>query len=176
MSFLEYKFLPRTPELIAHRRVHLDRYANLAQLSQVAIHLLILSYNLVLSTSASKHAGKSPKNNPSALSRIANAINSRLGTEVSRGYGTYGQWLFGLVWTAWLGFLCFAETTPGTGKLAILHLRCYTDSHRVLTSHQAIRAHSSFAVAYTLSSCHAAVILTSAVSFQKPSQLDHVGA
>ena len=103
MSFFNYQFLPRTPEINAHRRVLLDRYANLAQMSQFAVHLIILLYNLATSTSGSKHAGLPQKSRQTSL----------LNTEIVRNGGTYGQWIFGLAWTAWLGYLVVAETTPG---------------------------------------------------------------
>jgi hypothetical protein len=109
-----YRFLARTPELIVQRRTQLDRYANLAQISQLILHLVILFCNIVATVSASKLAGKSQKGNVAVLARIARTSNSKLGENVGRGYGTYGQWIFGLAWTAWLGFLCIAETAPGT--------------------------------------------------------------
>ncbi|PVI07514.1 hypothetical protein DM02DRAFT_609027 [Periconia macrospinosa] len=109
MDYLGYKQLPRTPELDAHRRVHLDRYANIAQISQLTVHLLIFLYNLATLDPASKRTKTSPKDNGS---HSANSISAKLGKAVGRGYGTYGQWIFGLTWTAWLGFLCIAETAP----------------------------------------------------------------
>lgn len=114
MSYFGYKFLTKTPELIVQRRIQLDRYANLAQISQLIVHLIILFCNFVASVPASKLAGKSQKGNVAVLARIASSLNFKLGVKVGRGYGTYGQWIFGLAWTAWLGFLCIAETAPGT--------------------------------------------------------------
>ncbi len=114
MSYFGYKFLTKTPELIVQRRIQLDRYANLAQISQLIVHLIILFCNFVASVPASKLAGKSQKGNVAVLARIASSLNFKLGVKVRRGYGTYGQWIFGLAWTAWLGFLCIAETAPGT--------------------------------------------------------------
>jgi hypothetical protein len=110
MDYFNYKFLPRTPEINAHRRVYLDRYANIAQTSQLAVHLLILLYNLA----TSKNASNSRKNSNGA------PVTSKLNTEISRGYGTYGQWIFGLTWTAWLGYLVVAETAPGMWSFLLL--------------------------------------------------------
>lgn len=115
MSYLGYEFLARTPELIEQRRIRLDRYANSAQISQLLAHLTILLCNFVASASARKLAGKSQKGYVAVLARVASSLNFELGVKVGRGYGTYGQWIFGLAWTAWLGFLCIVDTAPGTG-------------------------------------------------------------
>ncbi|RDW63385.1 hypothetical protein BP6252_10930 [Coleophoma cylindrospora] len=116
MSYFGYKFLAKTPELILQRRTQLDWYANLAQISQLIAHLIILFCNLAASVPASKLAGRYQKGNVAVPARIVPSLTFKLGVEVGRGYGTYGQWIFGLAWTAWLGFLCIAETTPGTRR------------------------------------------------------------
>jgi hypothetical protein len=113
MSSFGYKFLPKTPELIVERRIRLDRYANLAQASQLIVHLVILFYGHAASTTANKRAGKSQKDITAVRTRVARSFSSKLSLGVGRGYGTYGQWMFGLVWAAWLGFLCIVETAPG---------------------------------------------------------------
>ena len=114
MSYFGYKVLTKTPELIAQQRIRLNWYANLAQISQIIVHSTILFCNFVASVPVSKLAGKSQKGNEAVLAHIASSLNFRLGLKVGRGYGTYGQWIFGLAWTGWLGFLCIAETAPGT--------------------------------------------------------------
>jgi hypothetical protein len=111
----EYKFLKKTPELVVQRRIGLDWYANLAQISQLAVHLLIPLCELVVSDQVRRFAKKAPqKGGAAVLDRTARSLKFRLGTEVAKGYGTYGQWYFGIAWTAWLGFLCIAETAPGS--------------------------------------------------------------
>ncbi|KAF2499676.1 hypothetical protein BU16DRAFT_480549 [Lophium mytilinum] len=112
MSYLVYEFLARTPELIVQRRIRLDQYANIAQISQLIVHLIILFCNFAASIPVSKLAGKSQKGSVAVLARIARSLYFKLGVNVGRGYGTYGQWIFGLAWTSWLGFLCIAETAP----------------------------------------------------------------
>jgi hypothetical protein len=111
----EYKFLKKTPELVVQRRIGLDRYANLAQISQLAVHLLIPLCELVVSDQVRRFAKRAPqKGGAAVLDRTARSLKFKLGTEVAKGYGTYGQWYFGIAWTAWLGFLCIAETAPGS--------------------------------------------------------------
>ena len=116
MSYFGYQFLAKTPELIVQRRIRLDWYANLAQISQLLVHLIILFCNFPASVSVSKRAGKPQKGYVAVLVSLAKSLNFKLGVQVGRGYGTYGQWIFGLAWTAWLGFLCTAETAPGTTR------------------------------------------------------------
>ncbi|RDW57308.1 hypothetical protein BP5796_12758 [Coleophoma crateriformis] len=113
MSYFGYKFLAKTPELIVQRSMQLDRHADLAQISQLIAHLIILFCNFAASVPVRKLARKYQKRNPAVPARIARSITLKLGVEVGGEYGTYGQWIFGLAWTAWLGFLCIAETAPG---------------------------------------------------------------
>lgn len=49
----------------------------------------------------------------SGFSRIVQSIEPTLVREGIEGYGTYGQWMFGLGYAAWLGFLCIKDTAPG---------------------------------------------------------------
>jgi hypothetical protein len=114
MSYFGYKFLAKAPELIVQRRIRVDQYANVAQISQIIVHLIILFYNSFASVSVNKLAGKSQRGNAAVMARIARSVNFNLDVNVGRGYGTYGQWIFGLAWTAWLAFLCIADTAPGT--------------------------------------------------------------
>ena len=108
-----YKFLPKTPELIEQRRITLDWYANLAQMSQLTVHLIILVCTLVASVPARRSAKNyGQKGGAAVLARTARSLMFTLGTEVVKGYGTYGQWTFGMAWTAWLGFLSITETAP----------------------------------------------------------------
>ncbi|KAF2648013.1 hypothetical protein K491DRAFT_699250 [Lophiostoma macrostomum CBS 122681] len=108
MPIFGYQFLPRTPEIIAERRIHLDRYANLAQGSQLTVHLIILLYTLVTSSAHQKHAGRSQKG---TFARVSRSLSASLSVRLAE-YGTYGQWIFGLGWATWLGFLCIRETAP----------------------------------------------------------------
>ncbi|OKL58379.1 hypothetical protein UA08_06067 [Talaromyces atroroseus] len=102
-----YEFLPKTPELVEQRRIALDWYANLAQTSQLTVHLVILICELV---QVRKFTKKSRQRGDAAV--LARNLKFTLSTEVVKGYGTYGQWVFGIAWTAWLGFLCITETAP----------------------------------------------------------------
>lgn len=131
MGYFAYKFIGRTPEIDATRRSASDWYANLAQLSQlflilviaygkfVAVILLKLFQNTNNSNSNVKAVKRSIQESSSGdgvlgLSRTARCLKSKLGRDVVNGYGTYEQWIFGLGWTAWLSFLCIKDTTPGT--------------------------------------------------------------
>jgi hypothetical protein len=114
----EYIFLKKSPELIEQRRISLDWYANLAQISQLIVHLIIPVCKLVASVSDKRFAKKSHgKGGAAVLARTVRSLESTLGAEVVKGYGTYGQWTFGIAWTAWLGFLCITETVPGSDIL-----------------------------------------------------------
>jgi hypothetical protein len=123
MSYLKYKFIGKTPEIDAARRSTSDWYANLAQLSQLLFILgiplskfaIAILSRLFRSSSISNHnvkkasqEGKAPRQ-----SYTIQDIESILGREVIKGYGTYEQWIFGLCWAAWLGFLCIKDTVPG---------------------------------------------------------------
>jgi hypothetical protein len=105
-----YEFLKKTPELVVQRRIALDWYANLAQISQLTVHLIILACELVASVQVRRLA----KNQKGGAAVLARGLKFILGTEVVKGYGTYGQWTFGIAWSAWLGFLCITETAPGS--------------------------------------------------------------
>ena len=122
----EYKFLTKTPELVEQRRITLDWYANLAQISQLTVHLIIPVCELVASVQVDRFVKKSRQNGGAAvLVRTARGLRFTLGTEVVKGYGTYGQWIFGIAWTAWLGFLCVTETAPGNDTFSCRLLRNY---------------------------------------------------
>jgi hypothetical protein len=130
MGYFGYKFIGKTPEIDATRRSTLDWYANLAQLSQLlfvlaipftkfAVAILVnflwngnsLDYNVATNRifiQKSSQEGKALR-----LSRTTRDVESILGREVIKGYGTYEQWIFGLVWAAWLEFLCINDTAPG---------------------------------------------------------------
>ena len=109
-----YKFLKKTPELVGQRRITLDWYANLAQISQLTVHLIIPVCEVVASVQVRRFAKKSrQKGSAAVIVRTARSLKFTLGTEVAKGYGTYGQWAFGIAWTAWLGLLCITETAPG---------------------------------------------------------------
>jgi len=130
MGYFEYKFIGKTPEIIATRRSTSDWYANLAQLSQLLFILAIPFGKFVLAVMVDfLQNGNNSENNigtdrtsmqdsgqkGKALrpSRTTRDMESILGREVMKGCGTYEQWIFGLVWTAWLGLLCISDTTPG---------------------------------------------------------------
>jgi Ferric reductase like transmembrane component len=105
-----YEFLRKTPELVLQRRIGLDWYANLAQISQLTVHLVILVCESVASAQVRGFA----KNQKGGAAVLARGLKFTLGTDVIKGYGTYGQWIFGMAWTSWLGFLCINETAPGS--------------------------------------------------------------
>ena len=134
MDYFGYKFIGKTPELDASRRISLDRHARIAQLSQLlsiitipcikfAVAFLI---NLLHNGVEKRHtvpAGRerastlnvsSQEGKALRLSRAVRDIALLLDSEVMSGYGTYEQWMFRLGWAFWLGFLCINDTAPGT--------------------------------------------------------------
>lgn len=42
------------------------------------------------------------KGGAAVLACTVRSLKFTLGTEVVKGYGAYGQWTFGIAWTAWL--------------------------------------------------------------------------
>jgi hypothetical protein len=131
MGYFGYEFVDRTPKHVAERRLVLDWYATLAQLSQFLVLLAIPSFSFLgglfirfvdgelgnrpFSTSSKgRYRQLNQKNDAAgAGARTARIIQWRLGSEVVQGYGTWGQWIGGLMWAGWLTFLCFKETVPG---------------------------------------------------------------
>jgi hypothetical protein len=88
MSHFGCEFPAKTPDLVEQRRTALDQYANLAQISQIIVHSIILFGNFILSVPARKLAGKSQKYNGVALARVASSLKFKMGGTVGRGYGT----------------------------------------------------------------------------------------
>lgn len=117
MDSLSYSLLPKSPELVSTRRIALDRYANIAQISQVLLFVAIPVSKWIFSTlikTLNHKDGISSTRYAALLARSARVVEFRLKSEVVvAGYGTYGEWIIGLLWTAWLGFLCWHDTAPG---------------------------------------------------------------
>jgi hypothetical protein len=130
MGYFAYEFIGKSPEIDATRRSTSDWYANLAQLSQLIFVLAIPFCNFALAilfnflrngNSLDYNVGtdkisvqkSSQEDKTLRLSRTTRDLESILDREVMKGYGTYEQWIFGLGWTAWLGFLCINDTAPG---------------------------------------------------------------
>lgn len=116
MDALGYRLLPKTPELVSARRVALDQYANVSQASQVLVFVGIpfcrFIFSIVLETL--RRGGDVQTRCAAFLARSARILEFRLKSELIAGYGTYGEWIFGLSWTTWLGFLCLHGTGSGT--------------------------------------------------------------
>ena len=128
MGSLGFTYLSNTPELAAARRKKLDWYASVAQISQLVIVLSIPLGKLVISTLVkvldtegnsslgAQKVAQQPGRKRTATARLARFVRIlkfRSGAEVVQGCGTYQEWIFGLLWVAWLGFLCVSETVPG---------------------------------------------------------------
>jgi hypothetical protein len=130
MGYLGYQFIGKSPEIDAGRRSLLDQYANLAQLSQLLFILAIPFIKLTLAVviaflwngnksnhniSADRVAILKPsqKDRLPKLSRTMREMESILSREVIKGYGSYEQWGFGLIWAVWLLFLSINKTAPG---------------------------------------------------------------
>ena len=119
-----------TPEQVAERRISLDHHANLAQLSQMLVLLLVfLGRYDILSLDDYNISSRGAKANStqqrssasdsgaqvwkSRVLRLARIWKWRLGEEPVPGYGTLGQWIGGIIWSVWLAFLCLHDTKPG---------------------------------------------------------------
>jgi hypothetical protein len=134
MGYFGYAFVDRTPDHVKERRILLDWYANLAQLSQllvlIAFPVLRISirilfrfisndkgYHLVSSPRKRVEAGQTASQKPgwaAALTRTGRILKWYFDDEVFAGWGTYGQWFVGTAWAVWLMMLCVKNTTPGT--------------------------------------------------------------
>jgi hypothetical protein len=138
------------------RRNTLDWYANLLQISQLTAHLIIPVCELVASVQVKRFTKKSrQKCGATVLALTARALKVTLGTEVVKGYVTYGQWTFGIAWTAWLGLLCITETSRSSEIFSPISV-ANTNKHRLLASHQAIWSHraSQLPIHYLLAATH----------------------
>lgn len=109
MDWLGYKSIPKTPELDAIRRPLLDRYGQLAQISQLFVLFTLAFGQSVL---PSLHNLQS-NSKGGRFATLARCVNFRLDNQVARGYGTYRQWLVGILWGSWHVFLCMNETGEG---------------------------------------------------------------
>ena len=129
MGYFGYEFLTLSKEQVAKRRIYLDHYANIAQLSQLlVIFLAVVSrfviHTLEVSTSpgqntrpGSPHTKYFLQSQSSTWSvvilRFIRRWSWTFGSELIPGYGTLGQWAGGAAWFGWLMLLCVQETVPG---------------------------------------------------------------
>jgi hypothetical protein len=119
-----YIFLPKTPALTAQRRIALDRYANTAQTSQMVLHVTLLAFDVLnsrprslagLEEKTDKHGHRIGSGARFATAEKHNALYF-LRRRLGRGYGTYGQWVFGMGWgCSWRIYLL-----PGRGTVTFL--------------------------------------------------------
>jgi hypothetical protein len=129
MGYFGYEFVDLSKEQVATRRVALDKHAQIAQISQI-----IVLFGLVLlrigSGFISRWTAGDAENGPSSpqkkylaegrrksfLSNLAarwRIFKWKLDDEMIPGYGTWGQWIGGAIWTIWLAILCTQGTAPG---------------------------------------------------------------
>jgi hypothetical protein len=127
-----YKFITLDEADRHARRLTLDRYASYAQLSSLIPVALVLLYRIAR-WSAKSAASRGSYN------AIPNSPALKFERESERGvwrtqynklrwwlagdlhlfgqlYGQRDQWVFGGLWTAWLLFLCIAETGQGESR------------------------------------------------------------
>lgn len=120
MDWLGYKSIPKTPELDAIRRPLLDRYGQLAQISQ-----LFVLFTWAFGQSVLPSLDDLQKNSKGGgLATLARRVNFRLDNQVARGFGTYRQWLVGILWGSWHIFLCMNETGEGQLQLVVFYAPC----------------------------------------------------
>jgi hypothetical protein len=130
MGYFGYKFVEKTLEVDATRRSMSDWHANVAQLSQLLSVLAItfgkftlpIVFNFLQNgnlldrgLAANRVSIEISRSKSKAIvwNLTIRDIESVLGKEVIKGYGTYSQWFFGSAWAAWLGFLCIKDTGSG---------------------------------------------------------------
>lgn len=112
------------------RRLALDRYAGYAQLSSLIPVALVLLYRI------GRWAARSAASRKESYNAVPNSPTLKFGREseteswqtrmnqlrwwladdvrlAGQWYGQRDQWVFGGLWTAWLLFLCVAETGQG---------------------------------------------------------------
>lgn len=112
------------------RRLTLDRYASYAHLSSLTPLALVLLYRI------GRWAAKTAASRNDSYKAIPDAATPKFRRESVEGtwetrinklrwwlagdvhlagqwYGQRDQWIFGGLWTAWLLFLCIAETGQG---------------------------------------------------------------
>jgi hypothetical protein len=125
MGYFGYQFLSLTPEQVAERRINLDYYANLAQISQLLVLILILIVRFGLNALAKPISIKPTSPQLKYIfnleqqdwkiqtTRAIKGILWSLGNEIVPDYGTIGQWTAAIAWSLWLAFLCIHGTSPG---------------------------------------------------------------
>jgi hypothetical protein len=109
------------------RRDYLDWYGFAAQWSVLLIFAgfqLVFFLNWIVNSALNNEHPKSPSFNkrPDGVARWLRGVHSRwsrmawwMKKDLVKGWnwGTRGEWIGGLAWTAWLLYLCFAHTRPG---------------------------------------------------------------
>lgn len=129
MGYLGYGFVNLSAQQIATRRLALDQHAQIAQFSQlfILLWLVALRYGSLFITRWTNGDNDRVPSSPqkkylsenrsrivfSNLTRKWRIFIWKLDNEIVRGFGTWGQWIGGLIWTIWLLFLCFLGSAPG---------------------------------------------------------------
>ena len=112
------------------RRDYLDWYGFAAQWSVLLIlagFQLVFFLNWIVNSALNSDQPKSPSFNkrPDGVARWLRGVHSTwsrmawwMKKELVKGWswGTRGEWIGGLAWTAWLLYLCFAHTRPGESR------------------------------------------------------------
>lgn len=129
MGWLGYSFVDLTEEQVHDRRVMLDHHAFIAQLSVLAIPLLVQFYHLSSwgwkrfglgdeeqSPSSPYLKADAERDKISCLSGVKHRITKVrwwVAEEVLQGWGTRNQWISGTAWMVWLLVLCVKDTGDG---------------------------------------------------------------
>jgi hypothetical protein len=129
MGLFGYSFVNLTKEQVDARRLALDHYALVAQLSFIAILAGIQIYYLSSwltgrcgegdeeRTPSSPYLKAEIESEKISWKRKARKSSTKLrwwmGDELAKGWGRRGEWTCGAFWMAWLLVLCIKDTGEG---------------------------------------------------------------
>ena len=137
MGWFGYSFVDLTKEQVHARRVVLDQYALIAQVSSIVVLLAFQLYFLAswLNRKVRGHDEYEVTSSPILKAEIEDNRGSLvhqikqktasarwwLGNEVAPGWGTRSEYVGGAVWMLWLLVLCIKDTGEGMHFLYYLH-------------------------------------------------------
>ena len=130
MGLFGYAFISLSKDQVHARRLVLDRYALVAQLSAIIV-LLAISLCRLASWLRRRYGKGDEEQTPSSpylkaglendkaswpkwLSRRVSWAQWWLGEDVPFGMGNRAEWFYGSLWLCWLLILCINDTGEGT--------------------------------------------------------------
>ena len=171
-----YAFVDLDTDQKNRRRELLDHYALVAQISFLAILVLIRVYYLLswLGRQCSSADEEATPSSPYvkherivSSSTWATKIRKSwdqwswwCGEPLINGWGTKGGWLLGGVWLLWLLLLSFLQTAPGKSNLPHAERTRLLTVCRLPTSHETFRNHWSISTSISLLTRHEVAVCT----------------